>query len=85
MRHVIVIGVGGVGAFALRELARRGVSVLGLEAFHVGHDRGSSHGGTRVFRHAYFEHADYVPLLRRSTDVFRALSASSGSRSAARC
>ena len=78
MRHVIVIGVGGVGAFALRELARRGVSVLGLEAFHVGHDRGSSHGGTRVFRHAYFEHADYVPLLRRSTDVFRELSASSG-------
>jgi len=76
--HVIVIGVGGVGAFALRELARRGVSVLGLEAFQVGHDRGSSHGGTRVFRHAYFEHADYVPLLRHSTEVFRELGASSG-------
>ena len=76
--HVIVIGIGGVGAFALRALARRGVSVLGIEAFQVGHDRGSSHGGTRVFRHAYFEHADYVPLLRHSTDVFRELGVASG-------
>lgn len=73
MHDAVVLGVGGVGSFALRALARRGARVLGLERFRVGHDRGSSHGGTRVFRHAYFEHADYVPLLRFSTGTFRAL------------
>ena len=75
---VAVLGVGGVGAFALRELARRGVRALGIERFTIGHDRGSSHGGTRVFRHAYFEHPDYVPLLRDSTDAFRQLQEDSG-------
>lgn len=73
MWDAIVIGTGGVGSFALRALARRGLKVLGLERFELGHDRGSSHGATRVFRHAYFEHADYVPLLAQSTRVFREL------------
>lgn len=73
MWDAVVLGLGGVGSFALRALARRGVRVLGLEQFAVGHDRGSSHGGTRVFRHAYFEHADYVPLLIESSQDFRAL------------
>ena len=59
----IVIGVGGMGSAACYELARRGVRVLGLEQFSVGHDRGSSHGETRIIRKAYFEHPDYVPLL----------------------
>ncbi|MCB0216494.1 MAG: N-methyltryptophan oxidase, partial [Chloroflexi bacterium] len=68
--EVIVIGLGGVGAFALRALSQIGVDALGLERFAPGHDRGSSHGGTRVFRHAYFEHPDYVPLLRFSSDDF---------------
>jgi sarcosine oxidase len=62
----IVIGLGGVGSAALRHLARRGVRVMGLEQFHVAHDRGSSHGQTRIIRLAYFEHPAYVPLLRRA-------------------
>lgn len=40
--------------------------MLGLDRFPGGHDRGSSHGETRIIRQAYFEHADYVPLLRRA-------------------
>lgn len=60
----IVVGTGGVGSAALYELARRGMRVLGLDRFPAGHDRGSSHGQTRVIRQAYFEHPDYVPLLR---------------------
>ena len=75
---VIVIGLGGVGAQALWRLASRGARVLGLERFSLGHQRGSSHGGTRVTRHAYFEHADYVPLLRFSTRRFRELEAQTG-------
>lgn len=66
MYDVIVLGAGGVGSAALFHLARRGVRVLGLDRFPGGHDRGSSHGDTRIIRLAYFEHPDYVPLLRRS-------------------
>jgi sarcosine oxidase len=59
----IVIGCGGVGSAALYHLARRGLRVLGLDPFPPAHDRGSSHGSTRIIRRAYFEHPDYVPLL----------------------
>jgi sarcosine oxidase len=63
---VIVLGVGGMGAAAAFELARRGRRVLGLEQFPLVHDRGSSHGHTRVIRKAYFEHPSYVPLVQRA-------------------
>jgi len=62
----VVIGTGGVGSAALYYLAERGTRVLGLDRFPPGHDRGSSHGDTRIIRLAYFEHPDYVPLLRRA-------------------
>ncbi len=63
---VIVIGVGGMGSAACFELARRGLHVIGLEQFPLAHSRGSSHGRTRIIRTAYYEHPDYVPLLRRA-------------------
>jgi sarcosine oxidase len=70
---VIVIGVGAVGSFALREASRRGARALGLELAEPAHARGSSHGHCRIFRHAYFEHPDYVPLLRYATRGFEEL------------
>lgn len=75
---VLVIGVGGMGSAAAYALARRGVRVLGLEQFGPAHGAGSSHGETRIIRTAYFEHPDYVPLLRRSYDLWRELEAESG-------
>jgi sarcosine oxidase len=63
---VIVVGLGGMGAAAAWQLARRGARVLGLEQFPLGHDRGSSHGHTRIIRQAYYEHPAYVPLVRRA-------------------
>src|SRR4051794_15450277 len=63
---VIVVGLGGMGSAAAFELARRGARVLGLEQFAWGHDQGSSHGQTRIIRTAYYEHPDYVPLVRRA-------------------
>lgn len=63
---VIVIGVGGMGSAACFELARRGLHVLGLEQFPLVHELGSSHGQTRIIRTAYYEHPNYVPLLRRA-------------------
>ncbi len=59
----IVVGVGGFGSATACELTARGLRVLGLEQFDLCHDRGSSHGETRIIRRAYFEHPDYVPLL----------------------
>lgn len=70
---VIVVGTGGVGSAALYHLARRGVRVIGLDRFSPGHDRGSSHGQTRMFRTAYYEHPAYVPLLLRALDLWKEL------------
>jgi len=75
---VIVVGVGGMGSATCYELARRGVRVLGLEQFGIAHDRGSSHGHTRMIRLAYYEHADYVPLLRRAYEKWREIESVSG-------
>src|SRR3954469_4024914 len=75
---VIVVGVGGMGSAACYHLARRGVRVLGLEQFDIPHQRGSSHGYSRMTRMAYNEHPDYVPLLRRANDLWRELEGESG-------
>lgn len=61
---VAVIGLGAMGSAAAYELARRGARVLGIEALTPAHELGSSGGLTRIIRLAYFEHPDYVPLLR---------------------
>ena len=49
-----------------------GMRVLGLERFpQAGHSHGSSHGRSRIIRTAYFEDPRYVPLLKRSFELFR--------------
>jgi sarcosine oxidase len=75
---VVVVGVGGMGSAALHHLARRGKRVLGLERFDLLHEQGSSHGLTRIIRLAYFEHSDYVPLLRRAYELWRELEGEAG-------
>jgi sarcosine oxidase len=82
---VIVIGAGAVGSAALRATAAAGARVLGIEQIAPAHARGSSHGHSRIFRHAYFEHPDYVPLLRHSTVRFESLQRESGTTLLKRC
>jgi len=77
---VIVIGVGGMGSATVYHAARRGCRVLGLEQFDIPHDLGSSHGITRIIRLAYAEGPQYVPLVRRSYELWRQLEAVSGER-----
>ena len=77
---VVVIGLGVMGSAALRELARRKRSVLGIEQFAAGHDRGSSHGETRIIRLAYFEHPSYVPLVRRAYELWRDIEAAAAQK-----
>ena len=50
---VVVVGGGVMGVAALRALARAGLDAVLLEQFALGHDRGSSHGASRIFRLAY--------------------------------
>jgi sarcosine oxidase len=69
----IVLGAGGVGSAAMWQLARRGLRVLGIDRFAPPHGEGSSHGQTRIIRQAYFEHADYVPLLLESYRLWEEL------------
>lgn len=76
----IVLGTGGVGSAALFHLARRGLRVLGIDRFGPGHDRGSSHGETRIIRQAYFEHPDYVPLLLRAYELWSELEELTGEK-----
>jgi sarcosine oxidase len=73
---LIVLGTGGVGSAALYHSARRGLKTLGLDRFPPAHDRGSSHGESRMIRLSYFEHPDYVPLLRRAYALWDELDAS---------
>jgi len=77
---VIVLGLGGMGSAAAWHLGRRGQRVLGLEQFTAAHDKGSSHGRTRIIRQAYFEDPCYVPLLRRAYELWEELENASGEK-----
>jgi len=82
---VIVVGGGAVGSAALRAASEAGARSLGLEQTVPANLRGSSHGHSRIFRHAYFEHPDYVPLLRHSTARFESLERETGTSLLHRC
>ena len=69
----IVLGLGGMGSATLSHLAHRGLKILGIEQYPLVHNRGSSHGHTRIIRTAYAEHPSYVPLVRRAFDLWREL------------
>lgn len=74
----LIVGGGGMGTAIACHLARRGQRVALFERFTLAHDRGSSHGLTRIIRLAYFEHPSYVPLLRRAFELWRALEHDAG-------
>lgn len=61
----LVVGAGAMGLATTWQLARRGHSVLTLEQFARGHERGASHGATRNFNNAYAE-PHYLDLLTRA-------------------
>jgi sarcosine oxidase len=77
---VIVAGLGAHGSATAYELASRGASVLGFDRFARGHTLGSSGGLSRIIRLSYYEHPDYVPLLRRAWMLWRDLERQSGEK-----
>jgi len=78
MYDVIVAGLGGMGSSAAYHLARRGKRVLGLERHTPAHDRGSSHGQSRIIRLAYSEDPAYVPLVLRAYELWEQLERETG-------
>ncbi|MGH2894464.1 MAG: N-methyl-L-tryptophan oxidase [Solirubrobacteraceae bacterium] len=68
---VIVVGLGAMGSAASRQLAARGVSVIGIDQYAPPHAWGSTHGDTRITRLAIGEGREYVPLARRSHELWR--------------
>lgn len=78
--EVIVVGLGAMGSAACAQLAARGVSVIGIDQYVPPHPWGSSHGDTRVTREAIGEGREYVPLVRRSHELWREIERDSGSR-----
>lgn len=75
---VIVLGGGTMGTAAAWALSTRGASVLVLEQFGHIHTLGSHGGGTRMFRHAYAEGAEYVPLMFHADNLWCELEAELG-------
>jgi sarcosine oxidase len=47
---VIVVGLGAVGSAVLYQLADRGIDLIGIDRFAPPHDKGSSHGESRITR-----------------------------------
>ncbi|WP_280430876.1 N-methyl-L-tryptophan oxidase [Nocardia brasiliensis] len=75
---VIVVGLGSAGSMALWQLAKRGLDVIGIEQFGIGHARGSYAGDSRLFRSAVHEGPRYVPRLRRARELWRELEHETG-------
>lgn len=74
----IVVGLGAHGSAAAYHLAKRGRSVLGFDRFARGHTLASFGGLSRIIRLSYYEHASYVPLLKRAWGLWRELERDSG-------
>jgi sarcosine oxidase len=78
LADVIVVGLGAMGSAALYQAARLGARVIGIDRFNPPHDRGSSHGDTRITREAIGEGREFVPLVQRANQIWEELEAATG-------
>ncbi len=74
---VLVLGLGAMGSAALYQLARRGVTPVGIEQFAIGHALGSSGGQSRVFR-TFYEDLLYTQLAEAAIPLWRELESCAG-------
>lgn len=75
---VAVVGSGAMGSAAAWRLKKRGAEVVAFDRHSPPHDKGSTHGDSRITRLAYLEGAFYVPLLRETFAMWRELEAETG-------
>jgi len=75
----VVVGLGGLGSGTAYHLAKAGHSVLGLEQFELGHDRGASQDRSRITRLSYHRR-EYVELAIEAQAAWREIEAADGRR-----
>lgn len=75
---VVVVGLGAMGSAAVYQLTRLGATVLGIDGFSPPHAFGSTHGDTRITRLAVGEGTEYLPLVRRSHEIWREIELATG-------
>ncbi|XP_046361732.2 monomeric sarcosine oxidase-like [Haliotis rufescens] len=73
----IVVGCGGIGSAAVFWLSKTSSSVLGLEQFELGHERGGSQDVSRVIRHGYHDET-YSRLIPHAYSAWEDLERESG-------
>ena len=80
----VVIGLGGLGSAAAYWLARTAdqagrshPTIVGLEQYHLGHDRGASHDHSRIIRRSYHT-AGYAALASGAYEAWDAVAAEAG-------
>ena len=69
---ILVVGLGAMGSAALYHLARSGVAAVGIEQFQIGHDLGSSHGFSRIYRN-FYDDPLYVELAEEALPLWQEL------------
>jgi len=77
--EIVVVGAGVMGLATARALAQAGREVIVCEQFSVGHERGSSHGASRIVRLSYPDER-WVRLAQRAYPLWRELEAECGRR-----
>lgn len=82
----VVIGLGGLGSAAVYWLGRvaddagrSNPSVVGLEQYELGHDRGASHDHSRIIRRSYHT-AGYAALATDAYEAWDAVAAEAGEK-----
>ena len=81
---IAVVGIGGTGSAACRHLAKAGHTVVGYERFALGHDRGSSHGESRIIRYTYPDLL-YTQMMADAYALWADLEAEAGEELFVRC
>jgi sarcosine oxidase len=74
---VVVVGAGLTGAATAWALSREGHSVTLFDTYGFGHDKGSSHGTSRIFRRVYPDPL-YTGMTGRAQEGWRELERQSG-------
>ena len=74
---IVVVGAGITGVATARALAQSGRGVILVEQFGLRHDRGSSHGASRIFRLSYPDPHN-VRLAQGALQAWRELEAECG-------
>ncbi len=78
--EIAVLGLGALGASTLWHLSKSGKKILGIDQFSPPHSLGSSHGETRITRLAVGEGLDFVPIVRRSHEIWKEIEGITGNK-----